>query len=405
MDSREATVAIFSESELGAREQRAREALDRAGVEAVLATSYPAFYHLTGAPLYPFGRPMVALLPLSGDPAVICSVIERGHVELQTHIRDLRLYWDNGDGPTPSTPAAPPASLVRLLAGTVRERGLEAARIGYEDATLPVRLFEAVRSALPRVTFVPASDLIDRLRFVKSAEELAILRAADAIADLGQEALIGHLAAGARAADLHRDVEGVMRDAVLDRHPDAAFRLRVGVGLGSPAKGAGHSEWTTWGPHDAAREGDILETVVDAILWGYTGNVERAVVVGRPSDRIRHDFGVMVEANERAIAAVRPGVGLAEIDRVCKDVFARHGFSTRTGSGVGRGTISYEGNHRELLMDVRLYSETVLESGMAFSIEPDLQTEDGTYRHCNTIIVTADGCEVDSRIDRGVIWV
>lgn len=396
---------IFTEPELRARGERAREALGRAGVEAVIATSYPAFYHLTGAPLFPFGRPMAAVLPVTGEPAVVCSVIERGHVELQTHVRDLRFYWDNGESPTPAVAVPPPVSLVRLLAELTRERGLQRARIAYEDATLPVRTFEALRSALPDVTFVPASDLLDRLRFVKSPEELVILRAADAIADLGQEALIARLSAGARAADLHREVEGVMRDAVLERHPDAAFRLRVGIGLGSPAKGAGHAEWTTWGPDDAAREGDILETVVDAILWGYTGNVERAVVVGRPSPRVQHDFEVMVEANERAIAAVRPGVGLADIDRTCKDIFARYGFTTRTGSGVGRGTISYEGDHRELLMDVRLYSDTVLEPAMAFSIEPDLQTADGTYRHCNTIIVTDNGCEVDSKIERGVIWV
>jgi Xaa-Pro aminopeptidase len=225
------------------------------------------------------------------------------------------------------------------------------------------------------------------------------------VADVGQTALIGRLSVGARAADLHDEAEGVMRRAVFEHYPEVAFHLRVGVGLGNPAKSAGHSEWTTWGPTDVARPGQILETVVDAILWGYTGNVERAVVIGRPSARISRDYGVMVEANERAIAAVRPGVRLAEIDRICKDVFARRGFTTRSGSGVGRGTISYEGNHRELLMDVRLYSDTVLESGMAFSIEPDLQTEDGTYRHCNTIIVTDDGCEVDSHVERGLIWV
>jgi Xaa-Pro aminopeptidase len=112
----------------------------------------------------------------------------------------------------------------------------------------------------------------------------------------------------------------------------------------------------------------------------------------------------MVEANETAIAAIRPGARLADIDRICKDVFARHGHSTRTGSGVGRGLVSYEGNYRELSMDVRLYSDIVLEPGMAFSLEPDLRTETGTYRHCNTIIVTADGCHVDSTIDRGLIW-
>jgi Xaa-Pro aminopeptidase len=43
---------------------------------------------------------------------------------------------------------------------------------------------------------------------------------------------------------------------------------------------------------------------------------------------------------------------------------------------------------------------------MAFSLEPDLDIPGmGTFRHCNTIIVTESGCEVDSRLPRGVIWV
>ena len=112
---------------------------------------------------------------------------------------------------------------------------------------------------------------------------------------------------------------------------------------------------------------------------------------------------VMVEANEAAIAMIRPGVSLAEVDAACKRVLADAGHGTRTGSGVGRGTISYEGGWRELLLDVRGYNTLPLEPGVAFSLEPDLQTTDGTYRHCNTIVVTASGCEVDSSLPRGVI--
>ncbi len=114
----------------------------------------------------------------------------------------------------------------------------------------------------------------------------------------------------------------------------------------------------------------------------------------------------MIEANEAAIDMVKPGVRLADVDRASKDVFSKYGYDTRTGCGCGRGITSYEGNARELLMDLRLYSDVVLEPGMAFSIEPDLRVPSvGTLRHCNTIIVTETGSEVDSQLPRGVIWV
>jgi Xaa-Pro dipeptidase len=97
---------------------------------------------------------------------------------------------------------------------------------------------------------------------------------------------------------------------------------------------------------------------------------------------------------------------VAQVDRTTKEVFSRYGYGTPTGSGCGRGIVSYEGNARELAMDLRLYSDVVLEPGMAFSLEPDLREPGvGTFRHCNTIIVTHSGCEVDSRLPRGVIWV
>jgi len=150
----------------------------------------------------------------------------------------------------------------------------------------------------------------------------------------------------------------------------------------------------------------LLETVISVWLWGYWGNVERAVYVGEPTDEVRRAFEIMVEANEAAIAATRPGTPLADVDRAAKAVLTRHGYPTRTGSGCGRGITSYEADARELKMDVRLYADVILEPGMAFSLEPDLDVPGiGVFRHCNTIIVTETGCEVDSRLPRGAIWV
>jgi Xaa-Pro aminopeptidase len=403
MSSTMERTAIFSVAEIEARQGRLRDALAAAGLDAFLATSYPNSYYLSGAPIHPFGRPMATLVPLSGKPAMVLSIIEIEHVGLQTPIADLRTYWDFNPTPDVADPRPPLASMLAHLEAVVQERGIASGRIGYEDATLADRHLRAIREALPRVTWVPSSEIVDRQRLVLSAEERTILRDADAVADAGQRAILDSIGADVSAEALHETAMAAMESAIRMRRPDAAYALRVTPGPGGAQRSAGHSEWRSFGPGDAARDGDVLVSVLDAIVWGYTGNVERTMVIGRPSERVRRDFQTMVEANDRAIGAVRPGVPVRRIDAICKEVLERSGHGSRTGSGVGRGLISYEGNHRILGLDLRPYNDLVLEEGMAFSIEPDLQTEDGTYRHCNSIIVTGDGCIVDSSIERGVI--
>ncbi|MDF3014942.1 MAG: hypothetical protein K0R44_167 [Thermomicrobiales bacterium] len=399
-------MSIFSRQEMDRRVAATRAAMDGLALDAVIATSYPASYYLSGAPIHCFGRPMATLVPRQGEAAMMASIIEKGHVAAQSWIEDVRHYWDYNVTPVYTNPQPPLQSMVELLASTIEERGLSQARIGIEDATLPLAHLAAFRSVLANVEFVEASDMLDRLRLVLSAEELALTRAADAIADVGQERLIELITPGATARDLVDQVRAAMLDAILERHPEMPFHFHVGTGLGAVAKGSGHSEWATWNGESRIEIGQLLETVISVWLWGYWGNVERAVYVGEPSPEVREAFQIMVDANEAAIAATRPGIPLADVDRAAKAVLTEHGYQTRTGSGCGRGITSYEADARELKMDLRLYSDVILEPGMAFSLEPDLDVPGmGTFRHCNTIIVTETGCDVDSRVPRGIVWV
>jgi Xaa-Pro dipeptidase len=330
---------------------------------------------------------------------MVTSIIEQGHLAAQSWIDVVRCYWDYNVTPEYANPQPPLRSMAQLLAEALRERGMENGRWGGEDAKLPLAHLAALQAQLPGVEFVGVSDALDRLRLVLSPEELALTRAADAIADIGQERLIALLAPGRSARELVDDVRGTMIDAILERHPDMPFHIHVGTGLGSGAKGAGHSEWATWNAADVVLPGQLLETVISVWLWGYWGNVERAVYIGAPSPEVLRAFEIMVEANEAAIAATKPGVPLVDVDRAAKAVLTRHGYPTRTGSGCGRGITSYEADARELAMDLRLYADVILEPGMAFSLEPDLDVPGiGVFRHCNTIIVTEDGCEVDYRL-------
>jgi Xaa-Pro aminopeptidase len=380
--------------------------MDDLDLDAVVATSYPASYYLSGAPIHSFGRPNATLIPREGESAMVTSIIEQGHVAVQSWIDDRRHYWDYNVSPKYVDPQPPLQSMADLLAAAIKERGLSQGRIGIEDAKLPLAHLAAFRAVLPQAEFVEASDMLDRLRLVMSNEELALIRAADAIADVGQERLIELISPGASARDLVDQVRTTMLDAILERYPEMPFHFHIGTGLGSTAKGSGHSEWAAWNDESRIETGQLLETVISVWLWGYWGNVERAVYVGDPSAGVRKAFQIMVDANEAAIAVTRPGIPFADVDRAAKAVLTAHGYQTRTGSGCGRGITSYEADARELKMDLRLYSDVILEPGMAFSLEPDLDVRSiGTFRHCNTIIVTENGCEVDSRLPRGIIWV
>jgi len=395
----------FSREEVQRRWSKTRHMMAAAGLNAILATSYPACYWLSGAPVHPFGRPLGTLLPVDAEPAMIVSIIERAHLESQSWIDDRRYYWDYNPEPRYEHPRPPLHSLAQRLGDLLAERGLTRARLGIEEAVLPAGALDLLRSALPEVAFQPASELLASARRTLSDEELRLLRAADDVCDVGQEVLIEQLAAGRTARDIWDASRARMMDAIVERYPEYPFGMRIHTGLESPRRGSGHSEWIGWEAKASPRQGQVLTTGVDVLFWGYQGNVERTVVVGTPTPQVRAEFDVMVDTNETAIAAVRPGVRLADVDRACKNVFTRHGFGTRSGSGLGRGIVSYEANARDPSMDVRLYADAVLEPGMAFSIEPDLLSEGRTYRHCNTLIVTPSGAEVDSRLPRGVLVV
>jgi Xaa-Pro aminopeptidase len=399
-------VTIFSRLEMDRRVDVARSGMEQLELDAVIATSYPASYYLSGAPIHSFGRPNATIIPREGEAAIVTSIIEQGHVAAQSWITDTRHYWDYNVTPKYEDPQPPLQSMTELLAAVIEERGLSQGRIGIEDAKLPLAHLAAFRSVLPQAEFAEASDMLDRLRLVMSEEELVLTRAADDIADVGQERLIELISPGASARDLVDQVRSTMLDAILERYPEMPFHFHIGTGLGSTAKGSGHSEWATWNRESRIEAGQLLETVISVWLWGYWGNVERAVYVGEPSRDVQQAFQVMVDANEAAIAVIRPGTSLADIDRAAKAVLTKHGYQTRTGSGCGRGITSYEADARELKMDLRLYSDVILEPGMAFSLEPDLEVPGiGTFRHCNTIIVTEYGCDVDSRLPRGIVSV
>jgi hypothetical protein len=122
--------------------------------------------------------------------------------------------------------------------------------------------------------------------------------------------------------------------------------------------------------------------------------LERAMVVGPPTDEMRPHFEHMRTAQQVAFDVLRAGVTCAAVDRAVLSYFEEQGildtWSQHTGHAIGLR------NHEAPFLDVG--DETVIEPGMVFTIEPGVYVAGlGGFRHSDTVLVTRDGCECLTR--------
>lgn len=145
--------------------------------------------------------------------------------------------------------------------------------------------------------------------------------------------------------------------------------------------------------------GDVLVTETAAPVWGYNAELERAMIIGEPTDEMRRLFDHTVVAQQVAFAALRPGVACADVDGAVLAYFEGEGllgnWRQHVGHGIGLG------NHEAPFLDIG--DHTVIEQGMVFTIEPGVYTDDiGGFRHSDTVVVTEDGIEILTEYPRDI---
>ena len=131
--------------------------------------------------------------------------------------------------------------------------------------------------------------------------------------------------------------------------------------------------------------------------WGvngplsYKSDLTRVLTARNISSKLKDVYAVVLRAQQEAIRAVRPGVQAQTIDTAARGTIAAAGFGEFFGHGLGHGLglQVHEGPA------VRPNSETVIEAGMVFTIEPGIYLPDwGGVRIEDDVLVTPDGCEV-----------
>ncbi|MCU1483472.1 MAG: Xaa-Pro aminopeptidase [Actinomycetia bacterium] len=230
----------------------------------------------------------------------------------------------------------------------------------------------------PDAELVPTGGLVESLRLVKDDGEVARIEAAAKIADDALASVRSRLGEGLTEKEFSLELNFAMLRLGAD---DLSFETIVGSG---PNGAKPHARPT--GRHIG--EGDLVVLDFGALLDGYHSDISRTVMVGEPSATQRRMLEVVGASQQAGVEAVTPGVGGAEVDRVCRDVIIEAGwgdsFIHGTGHGVGLDI------HEE--PRVSTTSAATLAAGHVVTVEPGVYLpEHGGVRIEDTLVVTASG--------------
>ena len=366
----------FEAAEYEARLEELRERMDSAGVTAAVFTSMHNIAYYSGFLYCAFGRPY-GLVVTETDCVTISAGIDAGQPWRRSFADNITYtdwqrdnYW-------------------RAVASVTGKGGV----IGYEGDHLTLMQRDKLEDFLEPVVMVDLFETTMRQRMHKSEAEIALIRQAAQVADVGGYAIRDAVKVGAREIDIAMAGRDAMELEIAKRFPDAEYRdTWVWFQSGLNTDGA-HNPVTA----RQLERGDILSLNTFPMISAYYTALERTMFAGEADAASLKIWEANVAAHEYGMSLLKPGSSCADITHKINAFFQeRDLLQYRTfGYGHSFGVLShYYG--REAGLELREDIDTVLEPGMVISMEPMLtvgadQPGAGGYREHDILVITEDG--------------
>lgn len=273
-----------------------------------------------------------------------------------------------------------PQSIVDAAAKVIDGHRLKT--LGFEGHLLSFEMAESLATALKSTELKALTNEVEMLRAVKDAAEIAEIREAVRLATRGFEFLKALLTPEMTELNAAHELEHAMRRfgaAGVSFPPIVAVDDRAALAHYQPGQrriGEARLLLVDWGAETAGR---------------YRSDLTRVLLFGKPTKKLKTVYETVLEANERAIRAIRPGVSCETIDSKARGYIDQAGYGRRFGHGLGHG-IGLEVHEMPRFAP---NSDTKLEAGMVVTVEPGIYLPGwGGVRIEDDVLVTNDGCEV-----------
>ncbi|WP_169977435.1 M24 family metallopeptidase [Tautonia rosea] len=262
--------------------------------------------------------------------------------------------------------------------------------LGFESASLSVLDWDTIRNGCRSTELRSTAGVVEEVRAVKEEGEIAAIRRAIELAEQAFGRVRQQWSGDWDEAGVANLLESELRSLGA---AGSAFPPIVAVG---PRSALPHAR-----PEPGVRVDSSDFTLVD---WGaclgplpYRSDLTRVIVTGKLTPRFEEIYGIVLEAQRRAIASIRPGISAGEVDAQARSFIQESGFGRFFDHGLGHG-IGLEIHEAPRL---RKDAAEVLRPGMVLTIEPGIYLPDwGGIRIEDDVLVTADGCECLSRVPR-----
>ncbi len=307
--------------ERAARQQRARELMEVNKLDAILLMEGTSLNYFTGIRWWGAERLFVMILPRTSPPLFIGPAFERDRA-LEQIARspdgakaDLRV-WEEHENP------------YTLVVQGLKDRGVATGNIGLEERIAFV-FSDNLSRTLPQLRFVSATPVTAGCRMIKSEHEIALMRLASQVTWSAYQAAYLSVKEGMTQTQLS--------DLIAAAHKQLGFEGGADVQVG---------EYTAF-PHGSVTpqtlsEGKIVMMDGGCSVEGYQSDLTRTFVLGKPSDKMRQVFDIVLKAQTTAVKTARPGLECQAIDAAARKVIDDGGygpdyshFTHRLGHGIG----------------------------------------------------------------------
>ena len=365
-------VVPISVGERQGRIERATRLMRDRGIDALMLTGGTSMVYFTGIEWGISERLLAAFLPVRGRPFLITPKFEEERAMEQVALGPMRggadVYaWEEHEDP------------YALVARALRDRGLTTATIACEE-TVRFQFSHGI-ARLAAVTVVDGTPITAGCRMIKDAHEIALMRHASAVTLVAYEAAWKSLREGMTQDEFAR--------LVGQAHQRLGYVGGAGVQVG-PYSALPHGSATP----QVIREGSILLIDGGCKVEGYSSDISRTFVLGRPTQKMKDLFELERRAQTAALQAARPGVPCEAVDAAARKVIVDAGygpdyrfFSHRVGHGMGM-----DGHEWPYLVRGNTLP---LAPGMVFSDEPGIYLP-GEFgiRLEDDMVITESGAEL-----------
>lgn len=253
--------------------------------------------------------------------------------------------------------------------------------VGVEGEFISWVKYVQLKEALAGCELLDASEILAEMRQVKEPGEIDKLRRAARISDAAFSRILAKIAPGVREDKIGLELEFMQREMGAG---DRSFDYIVASGTRSAM------------PHGLAgakpvERGDLLTLDYGIKYERYCSDLTRTVFIGRPESKHREIYGIVLEAQEAAIKAIRPGLSGKEVDEAARNIISQAGYGPNFGHGLGH-SLGLE-IHEPPAFSPR--ETKLLEPGMVITVEPGIYIPGwGGVRIEDVVLVTDFGAEV-----------